>query len=144
MAHRQGIEMQFPVKAKKKPRTIEEKTVLIIRDENRAALHKRPDKGLLAGMYEFPNLEGHLTQKEVLAWLKRMGLSVLRIEPLDASRHIFTHKEWHMIGYSVRVDELDRKDNNTGLIFVEQSEARDKYPIPAAYSAYLQNFYEKF
>lgn len=143
MAHLKGIETQFPVKARKKPRTIEEKTVLIIRDENKAALHKRPSKGLLAGMYEFPNVEGHLSEKEALAWLKKSGLSVIRIEPLVESRHIFSHKEWHMIGYSVRVDELDRRDNNTDFIFVEQSEARDKYPIPSAYSAYLKDFYEK-
>ncbi|MGN1180481.1 MAG: A/G-specific adenine glycosylase [Suilimivivens sp.] len=143
MAHKQGTELQFPVKAKKKPRIIEEKTVLIIRDENKAALHKRPSKGLLAGMYEFPNIDGHLSEKEVLAWLKEIGLSVLRIEPLAESRHIFTHKEWHMTGYSVRVDELDRGESNTDFIFVERNEARDKYPIPSAYSAYLQAFYEK-
>jgi len=143
MAHSQGKELQFPVKSKKKPRTIEEKTVLIIRDENKAALHKRPSKGLLAGMYEFPSIEGHLSKKEVLDWLKGIGLSVLRIEPLPESKHIFTHKEWHMTGYSVRVDELDRKDDHTDFIFVDQNEARDRYPIPSAYGAYLQAFYEK-
>ena len=144
MAHQKGVETQFPVKSGKKSRKVEEKTVLIIRDENKAALQKRPSKGLLAGMYEFPNIEGHLSEKEVLVWLKEIGLSVIRIEPLTESRHIFTHKEWHMIGYSVRVDELDRGDTNSGLIFVEQNEAKDKYPIPSAYSAYLSEFLENF
>ena len=143
MAHKQGTELQFPVKTRKKPRTIEKKTILIIRDENKAALHKRPDKGLLAGMYEFPNIEGHLSEKEVLKWLKERGLSVLRIEPLTESKHIFTHKEWHMIGYSVRVDELDRGEDLTDFIFVDQREAKEKYPIPSAFSAYLKAFYEK-
>ena len=143
MAHKQGTELQFPVKTRKKPRTIEKKTILIIRDENKAALRKRPDKGLLAGMYEFPNMEGHLSEKEVLKWLKERGLSVLRIEPLTESKHIFTHKEWHMIGYSVRVDELDRGEDLTDFIFVDQRQAKEKYPIPSAYSAYLKAFYEK-
>lgn len=143
MAHKQGTELQFPVKTRKKPRTIEKKTILIIRDENKAALHKRPDKGLLAGMYEFPSIEGHLSEKEVLKWLKERGLSVLRIEPLTESKHIFTHKEWHMIGYSVRVDELDRGEDLTDFIFVDQRQAKEKYPIPSAYSAYLKAFYEK-
>ena len=143
MAHKQGTELQFPVKTKKKPRTIEKKTILIIRDENKAALHKRSDKGLLAGMYEFPNMEGHLSEKEVLKWLKERGLSVLRIEPLTESKHIFTHKEWHMIGYSVRVDELDRGEDLTDFIFVDQRQAKEKYPIPSAFSAYLKAFYEK-
>lgn len=143
MAHKQGTELQFPVKTRKKPRTIEKKTILIIRDENKAALRKRPDKGLLAGMYEFPNIEGHLSEKEVLKWLKERGLSVLRIEPLTESKHIFTHKEWHMIGYFVRVDELDRGEDLTDFIFVDQRQAKEKYPIPSAYSAYLKVFYEK-
>jgi A/G-specific adenine glycosylase/sugar fermentation stimulation protein len=139
-AHHEGRELDFPHKTPKKPRTIEEKTVLVIRDESRAALRKRPKSGLLAGMYEFPCLEGHCTSDEVIAELKKEGLSVLRIEPLAASKHIFTHKEWHMIGYAVRVDELAQKKHQENLIFVEPREAKDRYPIPSAYSAYLQNF----
>ena len=120
---------------------VEEKTVLIIRDESRAALRRRPKKGLLAGMYEFPCLEGHLSEDEVLDYLKtREGLQVLKIETLQRSKHIFTHKEWHMVGYAVKVDELAERSKESNLIFVEREEAKDKYPIPSAYHAYLQNF----
>lgn len=145
MAHKSGTEMQFPVKSGKKERVIEEKTVIIIRDENKAALRKRPSKGLLAGMYEFPGVEGHLTAEEVLDYLKKQGFSVLQIRPLSESKHVFTHKEWHMTGYTVRVDELAEREQlkNSDLIFVEKNEAKEKYPIPSAYSAYLREFYEK-
>lgn len=141
IAHFTNREADYPYKAKKKPRTVEEKTVLIIRDESRAALRQRPEKGLLAGMYEFPCLEGHLSEDEVLDYLKeKEGLLVLKIEALQRSRHIFTHKEWHMIGYAVKVDELAQKRTDSNLIFVERQEAKEKYPIPSAYQAYLQNF----
>ena len=119
---------------------IEKKTILLLRDENRAALHKRPSKGLLAGMYEFPWIEGNLSEEEVLSYLKRIGLSVLHIRPLTESKHIFTHKEWHMTGYAIRVDELADKNENTGFIYVDRKEALEKYPIPSAFSAYLQTF----
>lgn len=142
LAHRVGRETEFPVKAAKKPRTIEEKTVLIILDENRVALCKRPSKGLLAGMYEFPSISGKRTEEEVLSYLRDRGLSVLRIEPLRECKHIFTHKEWHMTGYFIRVDELSRQTDGA-YIFAEKREARDKYPIPSAYDAYRQYFYEK-
>lgn len=141
LAHREGRELDFPVKSKKKARTIEKKTVLIICDENKAALRKRPAKGLLAGLYEFPCLEGHLTENEVLGRLKEMGLTVLHIKEIGESRHIFTHKEWHMTGYAVRVDELAEKKSGRELIFVEKKEARDKYAIPSAYVAY-RNYFE--
>ena len=139
-AHIQKKELEFPFKTPRKPRNIEKKTVLIIRDETKAALVRRPKRGLLAGMYEFPCLEGHLSSRQVLSYLKKEGLSVLKIEPLRESKHIFTHKEWHMIGYTVRVDELAEKDNRNRMIFVEPDEVRDKYPIPSAYRVYLQNF----
>lgn len=139
-AHREKRELDFPVKTPKKPRAVEEKTVLVILDENRAALRKRPEGGLLGGMYEFPCLAGHLSGKQVLAYLKSKGLSVLKIEKLPDSRHIFTHKEWRMIGYAVRVDELAEQKDGSGLIFAERREVRDKYPIPSAYGAYLYNF----
>lgn len=140
LARREGRETEFPVKSKKKARTIEQKTVLIICDENRAALRKRPNKGLLAGLYEFPCMEGKLSKEEVIRGLKEMGLTVLHIKSIGESKHIFTHKEWHMTGYAVRVDELAEKRSGRELIFVEKKEARDRYAIPSAYSAYLKYF----
>lgn len=140
-AHSRGRELDYPCRTPKKARTIEEKTVLVIRDENRAALQKRPQKGLLAGMYEFPWMEGHRSSAEVLEYLSQQGLSVLKIEPLKSSKHIFTHKEWHMIGYAVRVDELAQNRTPEQMIFVDRQRAREKYPIPSAYSAYLKYAY---
>ncbi len=145
VAHKEGCETDFPCKPPKKARVIEDKTVLIIKDDQKAALTKRPEKGLLAGMYEFPSVTGHLSQDEVLLFLKEKGLSVLRIEPLSQSKHIFSHKEWHMTGYAVRVDELAEATGSweDSLVFVEQQEARERYPIPTAYKAYLKAFLEE-
>lgn len=130
---------EFPKKKSKKARTIEEKTVLVIKDEDKAAFHRRPDKGLLAGMYEFPMLEGRRTKEEVLEYLKEINLKVLHIQPIGEAKHIFSHKEWHMTGYAIRVDELERGDSKgTGVdwLFIDRKEAREKYPIPSAYAAY--------
>lgn len=139
-AHNAGEERKYPQKTPKKPRTIEEKTVLIIRDECCTALRKREASGLLAGMYEFPCLEGKLSQRQVLLYLKQKGFSVLKIEKLKESKHIFTHKEWHMVGYAVRVDELAPKMGDEQILFVEKHEAKEKYPIPSAYAAYMEFF----
>jgi adenine-specific DNA glycosylase len=139
MAHELHAETDFPKKASKRPRTVEEKTILVIRDENRTAIRKRPDRGLLAGMYEFPSMEGFCTAEEVTAYLAQNGIRTLRIQPLAEAKHIFTHKEWHMKGYMVRVDELDHgapgKDSKNWL-YIHPEETRDGYPIPSAFSAY--------
>lgn len=139
MAHEAGQERDYPKKQKKKPRRTEEKTVLLLMDENRTAIRKRAGKGLLAGMYEFPSLEGFYTGEEVAAYLSSRGLKILRISPLEEAKHIFTHREWHMKGYLVRVDELEDRPEDVsmkGWLYIEPWEARDKYPIPSAFDAY--------
>lgn len=139
MARERGHIGDLPRKTKKKPRVIEEKTVLVIQDENKAALRKRPGKGLLAGMYEFPNLEGFLNQDQVLVYMEELGIHVIRVQPLEESRHIFTHREWHMLGYAVKVDELDKPGQGAGgLLFVEKEKTEADYPIPSAFRAYTK------
>ena len=136
-AKEMGIQMELPVKAKSKPRRIEERTVLIFKDAQKTAIRKRPEKGLLAGMYELPNVEGHLTEEEVIDYGKRIGLMPVRLKKLRPAKHIFSHVEWHMIGYEVIVDELE-KDCSEDMIFAGKAEIRKAYPIPAAFSAYVE------
>ena len=136
-AKKQNLVDSLPKKAPKKPRTVEEKTVLLIKDGERVALCKRPKKGLLAGMYEFPNVVGTLTEEEALDVVRSYGLSPLFIRKLEDSKHIFTHKEWHMTGYAVRVEELEGESR--GMLFVNRTEAERDYPIPAAFGAYAKH-----
>jgi len=140
-AYEEGRQAEYPKKGAKKPRVIEEKTVLVIRDENKAALHKRPAKGLLAGMYELPSMPGYKTAEEVTRRLAEKGLKTLRIVPLSDSKHIFTHREWHMRGYMIRVDELAPKSEalkTENWIFADVKEIEEKYPVPAAFAAYTE------
>lgn len=136
-ARKQGIVMELPQKAPKKARKLEDRTILVVRDGEKVAIHRRPPKGLLAGLYEFPNLEGFLSDDEVLAFLKGRKLSPIRIQKLEPSKHIFSHIEWHMIGYVVRVEELEDMDTSD-WIFIEPQDTRRDYPIPAAFGAYTK------
>ena len=137
LAHQNGKEMDYPKKAQKKPRKIEKKTVLVIRDGSRAAIRKRPAKGLLAGLYELPNLPEWLSPDEVLEWLKKEGLSPIRIQKLSDAKHIFSHIEWHMTGYVVLVEELEDY-SGTDMLFIEPKKTEEEYPIPAAFAAYTE------
>ena len=141
MAHEAGTEQEYPRKQKKRPRQIENRTILVVRDDNRTAIRKREKKGLLAGMYELPSLEGFLTAEEVAGHLAGNGLRILRVQPLEEAKHIFTHKEWHMRGYLVRVDGLEpipRGGIMEDWLYVEPWEVREKYPIPSAFGAYMK------
>lgn len=130
-----GRVMEFPKKAPKKPRKIERRTVLIIKDGEKIAIRKRPDKGLLAGLYELPNEEGHLTASGVLELLKKEKFSPIRILKLRDARHIFSHVEWHMTGYAIAIEE---PEEDGSYLFVEPARTQEQYPIPAAFSAYTE------
>ena len=91
MAREKGIVDELPKKKAKKERRLEQKTVLVLREGDRVGIRKRSAKGLLAGMYELPNLEGFLGENEGLEWIRKQGLSPLRILPLAGAKHIFSH-----------------------------------------------------
>ena len=136
-AYAYGIQLELPVKTKSKERRIEDKTIVLFQDGDSVAIRKRPDKGLLSGLYEFPNREGHLTEEEALAYAKEIGLQPLRIKSLTDGKHIFSHVEWHMIGYQIRVDELE-KSNDQEMLFIHPAEIQNQYPIPAAFETYTK------
>lgn len=134
-AKAEGRVMELPVKSKAKARKMEQKTVLIFQDGENVAIRKRPKKGLLAGLYELPNISGHLTMEEVVGYSKKIGLTPVQVKELAPAKHIFSHVEWHMVGYVVRVDELE-KSCREPMLFIHPSDVERTYPIPAAFEGY--------
>lgn len=141
-AYHHGTVDELPVKAPKKKRTIENRTVLVIQDGERTAIHKRPQEGLLAGLYELPNVEGHLSMDEALQKVKEMNLEPLHIETLPEAKHIFSHIEWRMIGYRIRVSSLEERKESS-FIFTEKKQSEKQYAIPSAFRAYIKYMKEK-
>ena len=143
-AHAQGVETQLPVRKKAAPRKITPKTVLILRDGERVALCRRPDTGLLAGLFEPPTLEGHLDEAAVRTLLAANGIEPLYLTPLENAKHIFTHLEWHMVGFEIvlREEDVPKIGNipadgvKNGVFFAPREEIDEKYAIPGAYRAY--------
>ena len=145
-AHAAGQETDYPAKQAKKERKQEKLTVFLIHDAEKIALRKRAAKGLLAGLYEFPNTPGHLSEEEALQFVREIGFPPLRIRKLPEAKHIFTHKEWHMTGYEILADELagsseekskkPAKKAGSGIFLAEISEIRDVYSVPSAFAAY--------
>ena len=80
---------------------------------------------------------------EVIRYGKALGLTPVRIRELGTAKHIFSHVEWHMIGYEILVDELEKNmaEDMTGkegyVIFADIRELQEEYPIPSAFGAYM-------
>ncbi len=100
-----GTAEQLPVRLPKKGRREEKMTVFILECDGKYALRKRKDKGLLAGLWEFPNAAGHLSVQETLTAVEKMGLHPREILRQVEKKHIFTHIEWKMQGAYLTVAE---------------------------------------
>lgn len=127
---------RVPVRIRKTKRKKEEKTVLLVRDGARTAVRKRPERGLLAGLYEFPNLPGKADEKSVLREVKSHGLTPLHIQKIRDARHLFSHVEWQMSGYEISVAEAEEPKGD--WVFADTGEMERKYAVPSAFSAYAE------
>ncbi len=135
LARRKKLTGEIPVKAPKKARVIEERTVFAVLRGDQVLLHKRPERGLLAGLYELPGTRGHLDVKEALDWLGVEGYQVEHIERLPDAKHIFSHVEWRMRGYQVLLKE--GAETEAGF-FADREYARESCALPGAFKAYTK------
>ncbi len=117
---------RLPVKAPKKARRVEERTVWLIFREGRVALRRRADKGLLARLWEYPNELGS-------EWPAAWDLPLERVEFGGTAKHIFTHIEWHM---TARTAEAASDKLPGGWVWADLAEWRDRYAIPNAFDGF--------
>lgn len=132
---------RIPVKKKKIVRKIEERTVFLIQDGDLTAIKKRPSTGLLAGLYELPNIEGFYSEQEVKRiWEEKLKLP-LTVERLKDGKHIFSHIEWHMQAYRVIIPKILEqnkllREQEGELFFVTQEELNTNYALPNAFKTW--------
>ncbi|MGI6030633.1 MAG: A/G-specific adenine glycosylase [Eubacteriales bacterium] len=128
----QGV---LPVKSPKKPRQIEQKTVLLLSCDGCVALRQRPAKGMLANLWEFPNEEGWLSRAQIQRLLESWGAECdTPPELLGKAKHIFTHREWHMEGWLVELRNMPLED----CVWVTPQELDSEYSLPAAFGWFKQ------
>ncbi len=133
LAAARGTASVLPVRIKKTGKRRELRTVFIFRSGEKIAVRKRKNEGLLAGLYEFPNTEGCLSEEEAALYAENLGFSADAVKALPAARHVFSHVTWEMTGYEIRV-----LGDAEGFIFAEPKRIEEQYPIPSAFAAYAK------
>ena len=127
-----GVAAGLPVKQAKKARRVEEKTVLILRCGEEFALCKRPEKGLLAGMWQFPETAGFL---ELSQAVEAAGLPVTNVFRQTEKNHIFTHIEWKMRGFYMEVAEKGEQ-----YVGFSAEQIRETAALPTAFRQFWEEF----
>ena len=139
LAHQAKEEEEYPVKSEKKARTIQQKTILVFQYKDQIGIARRPEQGLLAGLYEFPSLSKAFTMPKLKQYLDNESLHYSQITSMGPSKHIFSHIEWKMRGYHIWLENLENLASVAQDIeFVTIDELRKKYTIPVAFHHYLE------
>ncbi|MDD3341629.1 MAG: A/G-specific adenine glycosylase [Bacilli bacterium] len=128
VGYQKGTMWTLPIKDKKKKQVEEEKTVFLLFYKNKIAIQKRPNKGLLASLWEFPNREGHLKNIDTL-------YPHAQITKTGSYKHVFTHKIWKMEGYSILLKEKPKEK----YTWVTMEELLNMHSLPSAFKYFLQD-----
>ena len=105
LAREANLQAELPQKTPPKRRRTEKLTIFLLAKNDKIALEKRPAQGLLAGLWGFPAMEGHLKKKEAAEALQAIGLIPAKLHALPAAQHIFSHITWQMVGWRVELAE---------------------------------------
>lgn len=127
-AYQEGLTGELPVKAPKKARRVEKRTVFLLFHGGRVALRRRPKRGLLAGLWEYPN-EVDAGPAALEAW----GITPCSLEAGGAGKHIFSHIEWHMHALLAETADDTIPD---GWVWADARELEEVYAIPNAFQAF--------
>ena len=130
-AYRENTIHLLPLLPEKKTRKEEKWTFFCWEYEGKIALRKRPGKGVLASMWEFPSREGDLTEKEICKFFTENHISAASgPEFLGKTKHIFTHIEWKMAFWKVSLKTLPQMPE---LFWVTPEELEEKIPLATAF-----------
>lgn len=144
-AFEQGVQQELPVKSKKKPpRTVQIAAAVITDEQGNFLIHKRPNKGLLANLWEFPNVEVDLTigqeQNQLTSFIEaNYDIEVMLDSPFTVIQHVFSHIVWNINVYKgVFTGHISNQDD-IKLVSVKEIE---EYAFPVSHQKILKEYHK--
>ncbi|MDF2534943.1 MAG: mutY [Bacillales bacterium] len=144
VAFNEGIQDRLPNKTKmKKGKTVQYMAVIVENDKGKLLIQKRPSKGLLAGLWEFPIYELTNSKDQFQLQLKldfedQYSMELANIKPIGQVKHIFSHLVWDVQVFSAQILQMKNKG-----IWVSEVELTN-YTLPIPMQKMLELFvYQK-
>ena len=128
---------ELPVRAEKKTRRVEDMTVFLMTCEDSVAICRRPKTGLLAGLYQFPNVPDTLSEEEIIETAEAWSLHPRMLSKLVTRKHIFTHIQWNMQGARLYCQEKSPQ-----FLWVTREELSSTYALPTAFRQFVEDIWE--
>lgn len=131
-ANAAGNAEKLPVRLPKREKRLEQKTVFLLTCAGKTAIEKRREKGLLAGMWQLPNVPGHLNANEALQAAEELGAKPVALEKELHKTHIFTHIRWEMVGYAIEC-----REESGAFVWATPQQLAQEYALPTAFRIFL-------
>ncbi|WP_428909529.1 A/G-specific adenine glycosylase [Niallia sp. Krafla_26] len=142
----EGVQDELPVKSKGKKQRESLMAAVVLRDnEGQTLIHKREEKGLLANLWEFPNMEIVLPfeseKKQLEEFLRsEYGAEVELGKMVGQIDHVFSHLIWKIHVYEGKLISL--KKEQPDLRLVDQEKIKE-FPFPVSHNKILKEYYEE-
>lgn len=134
ISRKESTYLDLPVKNLKKEKKEFDYTILIFKYKNKIAIRKRSAEGLLAQLWEFPNLNGNYGVRKLRNYLDHQSISYRSVKKFISNVHVFTHQRWNMISYIIELADCFESD----FIFEEVAVIKDNYAIPTVFQPFLR------
>ena len=133
-SYKEKTQEKYPISLKKGAKKEIDKTVFLLSYQDKYLIRKRPNKGLLASLYEFYNIDKNFRLSEAKDYLEKNGFSVLKIHKDKKGKHVFTHLIWKMSRFRVELNDFPK---DLGFLLVTKKELEELYSVPSAFKIYL-------
>jgi A/G-specific adenine glycosylase len=132
-ARRTNSIARYPVRLEKRARRAQKVTVFMLLCGGKVAIRRRPKRGLLAGLWELPNVPEALSEQQALDRAAEWGARPLRLLKAVARTHVFTHIAWEMTCYYIECAEKPE-----GFTWADEETIRDAYAVPTAFRIFFE------
>ena len=127
-AYKAGNVTKYPVKRPKAAKKTEERTVLLLECNGRFAVEKRSETGLLAGLWQFPNVPQKLDAQTAVQTAQSFHTDPKELMLETHKTHIFTHIRWEMTGYVIRCNAMSE-----AFTWASLAELEREFALPTAF-----------
>ncbi|WHY78787.1 A/G-specific adenine glycosylase [Neobacillus sp. WH10] len=131
----EGVQHELPIKTKKtKSREVQLAAVILTDKTGKIVIHKRPANGLLANLWEFPNIELHHPmqndREQVVPLFKEtLNLEINLDQIIGQIDHVFSHLVWNINVYTGIINAKFQETDEWKLVSIEEMKAY-AFPVP--------------
>ncbi|WHY01767.1 A/G-specific adenine glycosylase [Neobacillus sp. DY30] len=140
-----GVETELPIKTKKNAQRSVDLAAIIVKNESgKILIHKRPENGLLANLWEFPNVELHqpiVMERAGVAGIFRelFDMSIKLERNIGQIEHVFSHLVWNIRIYIGTIGEDFSENSDWKFITLDEIE---EHAFPVSFHKILKLFKE--